>query len=262
MVAEPLHVEIHRGAGPPLLLVHGIMAGRALWGANVEALRAVATPVVVELYGHGRSPTPEDGARYEPRSYVSAFEEIRVGLGAERWYVAGHSLGAALTLRYALDHPERVIAHVFTNSASALADEAWRERVSANAGAEARRIEAAGREALAAHPINPARVTRIVPGVREALAADVPLLDPRGIAMTIRHTVPTSSVRDRIRLNRAPCLLIAGEREASFAEARDYARTAMPKLRVETVYAGHSPNAEAPDVYNALVVDFLRAVGR
>ncbi len=262
MCAARLNVEVHAGAGPPLLLVHGIMAGRALWGANMEALRTVATPVVVELYGHGRSPTPDEGVAYTPASYVAAFERLREELGAERWFLMGHSLGAALTLRYALEHPERVIAHAFSNSASALANEAWRERVGAMVDAEARRLEAAGREALAAHPINPARVTRIVPAVREALAADVPLLDPRGVAMTMRHTVPSSSVRERVQENRSPCLLVAGERETSFSEARDFARASMPMLRVETVYAGHSPNAETPELFNELLVGFLRAAGR
>ncbi|RDJ93725.1 alpha/beta hydrolase, partial [Lacticaseibacillus rhamnosus] len=32
----------------------------------------------------------------------------------------GQSLGAGLTLRYALDHPDRIIAQVFTNTTSGL----------------------------------------------------------------------------------------------------------------------------------------------
>ena len=48
--------------------------------------------------------------------------------------VCGQSLGATLTLRYALDHPERVLAQVFTNSTSALADSDWVAGVRAGPG--------------------------------------------------------------------------------------------------------------------------------
>src|SRR4051812_13544831 len=111
-----LHVEMHEGDGPPTLLVHGILSSRAQWLLNIEALRQVCTPVVIELWGHGRSPVPDDAAAFEPDAYEELFDAIRDDLGADRWFVIGQSLGAALTLRYALDRPERVMAHVFTNS--------------------------------------------------------------------------------------------------------------------------------------------------
>src|SRR5690349_20972563 len=121
---EMLHVEIHGGEGPLLLLVHGMLASRAQWQLNLPALRRVCRPVVVELLGHGRSPAPTHPDPYRPSAYVLEFERIRAELGAERWILCGQSLGAALTLRYALDHPERVQAQIFTNSNSAFASRA------------------------------------------------------------------------------------------------------------------------------------------
>ena len=61
-----LYYEVHDGDGPHLLLVHGILCSRALWMPNLEALSTVARPVVVELFGHGRSPSPEDADAYTP----------------------------------------------------------------------------------------------------------------------------------------------------------------------------------------------------
>jgi 2-succinyl-6-hydroxy-2,4-cyclohexadiene-1-carboxylate synthase len=240
-----------------MLMVHGFLAGRALWLANLEALRAVATPVVVELYGHGRSPSPPDGAAYHPDSYVAAFEQIRSDLGVERWLVLGHSLGAALTLRYVFDHPERVIAHVFTNSASALAGGDWRVEMMKNIDADADRVIRRGVAHLEQSQINPARSHRNVPAVREALAADIPLLQPLGIAATIRHTAKAGSVRDRVGDNACPALLVAGDKEPVFAEPCRYVETAMPHLTVVRVDAGHSPNAEVPDAFNDAVIAFF-----
>jgi 2-succinyl-6-hydroxy-2,4-cyclohexadiene-1-carboxylate synthase len=238
-------------------MLHGFMAGRALWLANLDALSAVATPVVVELYGHGRSPSPPDPAAYHPDSYVAAFEQIRDDLGVDRWFVLGHSLGASLTLRYVLDHPDRVIAHAFTNSASALAGADWRAQMLSNADAGADRIIQHGVTHLERSQANPARSHRIVPAVRDALAADVPLLQPLGIAGTVRHTAPPSSVRDRIGDNTRPALLVAGEKEQVFTEPSRYAETTMPHLTVVRLDAGHSPNAESPDAFNEAMTSFL-----
>lgn len=254
-----LHVDVHDGAGPPILMVHGFLAGRALWLANLEALRAVATPVVVELFGHGRSPSPPDAASYHPDTYVAAFEQIRGDLGVDRWFVLGHSLGASLTLRYVLDRPDHVIAHVFTNSVSGLAGPDWRKRILANADAQADRILEHGVTHLEQSRANPARSHRVVPAVRNALAADVPLLQATGVAATVRHTAPSSSVRDRVGDNARPTLLVAGRKERDFTEPCHHAETTMPNLTVERLDAGHSPNAERPDEFNALVTTFLAA---
>jgi pimeloyl-ACP methyl ester carboxylesterase len=240
-------------------MVHGFLAGRALWIANLEALRAVATPVIIELFGHGRSPSPPDPTAYHPDSYVAAFEEIRRDLGVDQWFVLGHSLGASLSLRYVLDHPDRVIAHVFTNSASALAGAEWREQIVKDVDAAADRIIQHGIAHLEEGQVNPARSHRNIPAVRNALAADAPLLQPLGIAATIRHTVPPSSVRDRIGDNSRPALLIAGEKEQVFAEPCQFAERTMPHLAVVRLDAGHSPNAEIPDTFNETVTAFLTA---
>ena len=61
-----LHVDVHPGTGPFLLLVHGFLSGRSQWKLNLAALSEVVQPVVLELWGHGRSPSPEDVARYHP----------------------------------------------------------------------------------------------------------------------------------------------------------------------------------------------------
>jgi pimeloyl-ACP methyl ester carboxylesterase len=252
-----LHVDVHEGAGPPLLLVHGILGGRALWLANLEALRTVATPVVVELFGHGRSPSPSDPAAYRPAAYVSAFERIREQLGADRWYLLGHSLGAALTLQYVLDHSDRVIAHLFTNSASALAGDEWRAAISATVDAEAARVLERGISYLDGARLNPARSHRVVPAVRHALAGDVPLLQPAGVAATMRFTTPSSSLRAAVAHNPRPALLVAGKREKIFVEPTKFVDATMPDATVVRVDAGHSPNAEVPDQFNALAVEFL-----
>jgi len=47
------------GAGPPLVLIHGIGAARDAWRFMVPALRERFTVVSYDLRGHGVSPMPE-----------------------------------------------------------------------------------------------------------------------------------------------------------------------------------------------------------
>jgi len=249
-----LHVDVHPGDGPPVLMVHGVMAGRALWTANIEALRAVATPVVVELLGHGRSPSPDDARWYRPDAYMEHFESLRVQLGVERWLLIGQSLGASLTLRYALDHPQRIIGHVMTNSLSALAE---RTGDAAELDTTARGIEERGRPGLVTNRLNPARARRIVDDVRESLAADQHLLEPAAIGAAVRHTVLGSSQRMRVAENCVPTLIVAGTREAAFEEPCRHAENNMPLVDVVRVDAGHAPNAEVPERFNHAVISFI-----
>jgi pimeloyl-ACP methyl ester carboxylesterase len=257
-LSSALHYDVHGGQGPFVLMVHGFLSSRAQWMLNLDALAAVGRPVVVELFGHGRSPSPEHAAAYTSASYAREFERIRETLGAERWYVIGQSLGAALTLRYVLDHPERVIAHVFTNSQSALAEDGWEERVRAGMEAQRKALEADGARAIAEHPLNPARATRLPSDVRDALANDTRLHDPHGIAMTGMHTVPGSSVRGRVHENVVPTLLTVGEREERFAPYRAFAEASMPMLECIGLDAGHAVNIEAAEGWNRAVVEFFR----
>lgn len=252
-----LYYEVHGGHGPFLLLVHGMLSSRAQWMLNIEALSEFSRPVLAELFGHGRSPTPDDPEAYSPRRYVVEFEAIRRSLRAERWLVCGQSLGAALTLRYCLECPERVMAQAFTNSNSALADEEWRQRVIPLMTAQARHLRQAGRKALDGHPLNPARGKRLPAAARAALAADYALHTPEGIAATGLYTVPDSSVRDRAAAITVPTLLVAGEREAGFAEARAFAERSIPGIRVVGLDAGHAVNLEAVGEFNEAVAAFF-----
>jgi 2-succinyl-6-hydroxy-2,4-cyclohexadiene-1-carboxylate synthase len=251
------HCDVHDGDGPHALLVHGVLSSRSQWLSNLEALRAVCRPVVVELYGHGRSSSPEEPVAYSPASYVEEFERLRRMLGVERWLLCGYSLGAALTVRYALDHPERAIAQVFTNSMSAFADRAWREQISPSLEAVARALEEHGRRALESLPMNPSRSRRLPAAAREALVADYRLHDPRGIARTFRHTVVDSPLGGRLAENRVPALLVAGRRETAFLPHRRRAEQSMPALAVVELDTGHAVNIEDATGFNGAVTRFF-----
>lgn len=254
-----LHYQVHAGRGPHLLLVHGFLTGPAQWRANLPGLAEHFTPVTVSLWGHAGAPSPTELEAYDPQAYVRAFETVRDDLDIDTWWLLGYSLGAGLTIRYALTYPHRVLAHAFTNSTSAMADEAQQRAWEDNAEVSAARIETGGRAAMERIPVHPCHARKLPADVYQALCADARQHDPAGIANTLRRTNPRASVRRRLGENERPALLLCGTRERRFRAHRDHAASYMPHLEIADLDAGHGMNMEAPQAFNAALIGFLRA---
>ena len=249
--------HVHEGNGPHLLLVHGFLSSRSQWLLNLDALAEGCTPVTVELFGHHDSPSPEDPECYTPAYYLRAFEAIREELGADRWFLLGYSMGAGLTLRYALDHPDRVIGHLFTNSTSGLADAQGQAKLKENAANSALRIREGGQAAMLRIPEHPKHGWRLPEPVHKALVEDARSHKPEGVANTISITIPDISQRQRLKENARPACMIWGSKEKRFAQMAEYAIQHMPQLTTEKLDAGHGMNMEDPAGFNEAVLRFL-----
>ncbi len=91
-------------AGTPVVLIHGFSGDLNNWLFNVEALGAVAPVIAVDLPGHGGSTkNMGDGSL---SALAATLEQALDGLGVTQAHLIGHSLGAAVALRMALDHPD------------------------------------------------------------------------------------------------------------------------------------------------------------
>lgn len=257
-----LYHEVHDGDGPYLLLVHGMLSSRAQWMPNLAALSAFSRPVVVELWGHGRSPTPDDPRHFSPDGYVDQFELLREELGVERWLLCGQSLGASFTLLYALEHPERVTAHAFTNTNSALAQPRSPDRMD-YVRQQIERLRTRGRAAIDEHPMSPLLNRKLSPELRDALAADIARITVDGYAAMMEHTQPASPLGHRLGENVVPTLLVVGEREERFAVLREHAERSMPRLEVVGLDANHAVNINQAEGFNRALRDFfLRELAR
>lgn len=93
-----------RGAGPPVLLLHGISADHSEWAAVAAGLGVDHRVVLPDLLGRGAS-FPSDGAEFGLFDEVARLELLMDALGLERPVVAGHSHGAALAVALACRRP-------------------------------------------------------------------------------------------------------------------------------------------------------------
>jgi pimeloyl-ACP methyl ester carboxylesterase len=91
------------GDGPTVLLLHAGIANRQMWREHLEPLAAAGyRAVAVDLPGFGEA---------HARSPVAHWEEVAATLeelGLEDAALVGNSFGAAVALRVAAVHPERV----------------------------------------------------------------------------------------------------------------------------------------------------------
>lgn len=102
-------VECGNEDGAPLLLVHGWGCSAFAFHENISALAAAGVRVFApDLRGHGLSDKPGDAASYGTAAIVQHIGQIADALGVKRFAIAGHSMGAALALRFAIANPRRV----------------------------------------------------------------------------------------------------------------------------------------------------------
>lgn len=97
------------GEGPPVLLLNGIGTPGAMWApllAELGGLRLLA----VDLPGFGLTDGAPHIADALRAGMVQFVDDVRAGLGLERFAVVGSSLGSLVACWLALDRPERVTA--------------------------------------------------------------------------------------------------------------------------------------------------------
>jgi 4,5:9,10-diseco-3-hydroxy-5,9,17-trioxoandrosta-1(10),2-diene-4-oate hydrolase len=99
------------GSGKPVIFVHGSgpgASGHSNFSDNmVEFARAGFRAIAVDLLGYGDSSKPTD-RRYTLDLHVPALREFVDRLELRRVSLVGNSLGGAVSMRFAMDHPHVV----------------------------------------------------------------------------------------------------------------------------------------------------------
>jgi pimeloyl-ACP methyl ester carboxylesterase len=98
-----------RGAGPPLVLVHGITESHHAWDPLIDELALDARVIAVDLRGHGES---ERRPPFDAFTMADDLHAVVTDAGANEPIVVGHSLGAVVVTLYASKHPVRAVVNV------------------------------------------------------------------------------------------------------------------------------------------------------
>lgn len=111
-------VRVHyqeKGAGAPLVLIHGYTASTFAWKDVFEPLARRFRVIAVDLKGFGFSGKPDGD--YTRRAQGELVTHLLDYLKIDRAILCGNSMGGEVSMNAAVRHPERVSALILVDSA-------------------------------------------------------------------------------------------------------------------------------------------------
>lgn len=229
---------------PPLLLSHGFGATSAMFAPNVPLLATHRDVVTWDLRGHGASESPADPECYSAGKALADMEALLDTLDFSRAVLGGHSLGGYLSLAFTLAYPDLVAGLVLIGTGPGFRKDEAREAWNRRAYTTADRLAANGIAAL---------------GQSSELHGEAHA-DVQGLILAAKGTLTQrdAHVMDGLPDIRVPTLVVVGENDTHFLAAADYMAAKIPAARkVVIADAGHAPNVDQPEKFNAEVMAFL-----
>lgn len=263
-------VAVHEvGEGdPPLVLIHGLGSDLRVWMHNLPVLARHHRVVAFDLLGFGRSDKPPE--IHTLAHHVACVRDLVLGLGGSA-VLLGHSMGGQIALHTALAHPDLVRGLVLSAPAGL-------ERFSRSEAAQIRAVvddgytrfasplQVAMRHAQTFHRVPPTAWPLLRDRIAVIGGPDFPAYC-RAVTRSVAAMLdePVIDALDRIT---APTLVAFGQQDGLIPNrflhrmaTETLAREAVARLaagRLEMIAdAGHMPQLEQPERWNALALDFL-----
>lgn len=252
------HME--RGAGIPLVLIHGFPHDRTLWLPQLDGLSDAARVIAPDLRGFGASRgVPEVMTMDDHARDVKALLD---SLGIDRAVVCGLSMGGYIALAFAELFPDALRGLILCNTRAAADGPEARKGRYATAKRAMEQGVAGIADSMAPKMISAASATRKpeLPGLIHALItrqpAEAVAASARGMAQRPDRTPMLSSIA-------VPTLMITGSADDLIPPADSQAMVrAIPGSTLVTLPgAGHLTNLEDPEGFNAAVRGFLGRLG-
>ncbi|MBM7085690.1 alpha/beta fold hydrolase [Micromonospora humidisoli] len=257
---SPVHV-LDSGTGPAVLMLHGSgpgTTGSGAWAATAQALGPSWRVLAPDHAGFGRTPVPV-GSRGGLRLWTRQAAGLMDALGVGDYAVVGHSMGGAVALALAAEHPGRVTRVVAVStmgapgaSLSADLDALW----AAPAGPTGAR-DMLSRLFLDQALVTDAAVAARADAMLAGVAAYAGLFPPPRQRWVDDLTLPART----LAAIRAPVLLVHGadDRVTPLGPATRPLLDHLADVRLHVFgRCGHVPAVEHPREFRHLLADFLR----
>ena len=253
------------GEGPPLILVHGLWASKAVWRANFDSLAGRHTVCAVDLPGYGDSDKPRD-IEYSAPAGGHFLPKFLDALNMERAVLIGNSAGGLVAAHCALFYPHRVEKLVLVSPAGLGWEIAWPLRLAS--------IPLVGELICSLQLIGPRWVlTRLFQQPRPTngtlahqlmelrSVSDSRLASLRSLrsGVNILGLRKEMNVLERLKSLEIPLLVVWGDEDRIMPVSHAYhAANALPNSKVHVMaQCGHWPYLERPEEFNQVVLQFL-----
>jgi pimeloyl-ACP methyl ester carboxylesterase len=276
MEVDMQHVSIHghdmvyrrEGAGPALLLLHGIAGSSRTWRDVIPRLTGRFTVIAPDLMGHGLSEKPVGD--YSLGSFASGIRDLLDVLDIDHATVVGQSFGGGVAMQLAYQHPELCDRLVLVDSGGLGREVNWALRFMTLPGSEyvmpvifPKFVRNWGDSLFRSINDRGIRLSRITE-TWSAYASLAESENRQAFARTIRAVIDpggqTVSAMDRLYLAASmPTLIIWGDRDDIIPVSHAHAaHEAIPGSRLVIIEgAGHFPQMEAPEQFVDALVTFI-----
>lgn len=259
---------IEKGAGRPLVLLHGITLRADVWAPQFHQLTDRYRVIAVDLRGHGTSKAGTSGFGI-PR-LADDLATVLTALDLRGAIIVGHSMGGMTAMQFCGDHPdvlaERVDGLVFVATRAHQVLPPYLDR-------GARRLVAQGQARVDGGQALPSRATvttqaaRLAFGDRPSRRA-VEIVAEMGGSMTPESLVPSLSgliehdARAALKATKTPSMVIVGTRDllTPVPSASHLAHLLPDSDLVVLRRAGHQLMQERPDELAELIDAFVARV--
>jgi 3-oxoadipate enol-lactonase len=244
------------GAGPAVVLIHGVGADGASWDDIAPALTPRFTVIRLDLRGHGRSGHIEGALALG--DFAQDVVDVLDAAGVAQAHVVGFSLGGMIAQALALDHAARVDRLVLL---SAVAGRTEQERARVRERLEILRTQGIGAITGAAQDrwFTAGFIERHPDLVRQRMEQ---LQGNHAPSYAAAYTVfSTSDLGERLHDIRKATLVATGEHDVgSNTRMARFMQEQIPGAALQILPGlKHSVLVEAPETIGAMVLAFLGA---
>ncbi|MDA1041273.1 MAG: alpha/beta fold hydrolase [Planctomycetota bacterium] len=251
------------GAGIPLLLLHAFPLDHGMWEAQAPLAESVRM-IVPDQRGFGRTPSDPPIASIAAMAddAVAVLDALHV---TEPAFVCGVSMGGYVAQHVAARYPERVRGLILCDTkfaADSPEARAGRAGLSAKVGRRGAGLLADTMLSTLLAQSDEARAQPRRTAIEDLLRQTIARQTVATIQAALAAMGDRPDMTDTMRRLAIPTLLVVGEEDTFTPPAiMQRMESILPDARLLIVpRAGHMVPLEAPEVFNAAVVEFLRAV--
>ena len=240
------HVQdLGAGPRPPVVMLHGLLVGSlAAWYFTAAPALAEQRRVrLFDLRGHGRTERAREG--YDVASMARDLEALAAPLGDGPIDLVGHSFGALVTLRFALDHGDRVRRLVLVEAP--LPPSRFEELSQFQARSPAQMIEALPPDLRAFLASGGRKAARLVESIRFLTQDSTMMRD-----LAAEPDIPDAELAKVA----CPTLCVYGD-QSSCRAVGDRLSRALPNGTLQLLHGGHYLHLDATAALTAAIVEFL-----
>ncbi len=243
-----IYYETH-GSGSPLVFAHGAGGNTQIWWQQAPHFSAKHRVMTFDHRCFGRSVCKPEA--FKPELFGEDLVAVLDAEGIDRVALVCQSMGGWTGMRMALDHPDRLSCLVLCGTPGGIVT----DQIIA---AAARIAEGAAVDGIGGN----AALAKSFQKNEPALTFLYDQIGSHNTGFSPRLLGELASARidpDELKSYSVPTLVLSGEEDALFPteSIREIAEL-IPESELKTVPgSGHSPYYEVPQMFNALVDDFL-----